>query len=212
MKKIIIPIFALALLFTELHISAQENEPQIHAMNSEKLNFGIAADFLYGFLLNGPTVSVEFTKNAFNAQVYGLFPFLGENFHIFYLPKPNNIFSELYESAFKEGGGFGLALNHFRHTRYGGFYIGGLFEYVCDKAMLVYHYSGGNWVSLPQLYINYIGLALNIGYKFVTRSGVYFRTGGHIGAGIYLLNTNFGDVYLIFRPDLSIGYNFKRKK
>jgi len=72
--------------------------------------------------------------------------------------------------------------NYFWHKSYGGFYLGGGVGYIYP-----YFFTAG----------------LNIGWKFVTRSGVYFRTGTYIGPAF------FGGIYPCFKPDLAIGYCFK---
>jgi hypothetical protein len=62
-------------------------------------------------------------------------------------------------------GGFGalFAFNGFWPSKIGGFYLGG------GIGWSTYHNWGGDLISLP--------VGLNIGYKFVTKSGLYFRTG-----------------------------------
>jgi hypothetical protein len=73
----------------------------------------------------------------------------------------------------------GLAtFNYFWPNSVGGFYLGG---------------GGGNIWGIWTV-------GLNIGWKFVTRPGIYFRTGAYLGA-------LFGDPYI--KPDLAIGYCFK---
>ena len=84
-------------------------------------------------------------------------------------------------AGFSFGGG--LAINYFHHTRLGGFYVGGIVEY-----------SFASFI-----------VGLNIGYKFVTPSGVFFRTGAALGYGWNLFSAGFA-----FRPALTFGYNFQR--
>jgi len=81
-------------------------------------------------------------------------------------------------------GGFGglATFNYFWPNRVGGFYLGGG--------------CGGIFGMFPTV-------GLNIGWKFVTRSGVYFRTGTYLGA-IYYYGLGF-----YIKPDLAIGYCFK---
>jgi len=77
----------------------------------------------------------------------------------------------------------GLAtFNYFWPNSVGGFYLGG----------------GGGLFAYPWL----ATLGLNIGWKFVTRSGVYFRTGTYLGYAL-----SYFPVYI--KPDLAIGYCFK---
>ena len=82
----------------------------------------------------------------------------------------------------------GLGLNYFKPSRIGGFYLGGMVGYS------VAEYAG--W------WYNAFDVTLSIGYKFILSSGAYFRTGAYIGVS---LGQYAG---FLFRPDLSVGYNF----
>ena len=74
----------------------------------------------------------------------------------------------------------GLAtFNYFWPNSVGGFYLGGGGGNIC-----------GYWI-----------VGLNIGWKFVTRSGLYFRTGTYVGAAF--------PMFIYLKPDLAIGYCFK---
>jgi len=76
--------------------------------------------------------------------------------------------------------------NYFWPNSVGGFYLGGGGGNIC-----------GYWI-----------VGLNIGWKFVTRSGLYFRTGARLGVAQGGLDGGYmGGFY--FGPDLSIGYCFK---
>jgi len=74
-----------------------------------------------------------------------------------------------------------ITFNYFVHNRIGGFYIGG---------------GLGHFVETLQL-------GLNIGHKFVTPSGIYFRTGSFIGYGFGWWN------WLVFNPDISVGWTMR---
>jgi len=79
------------------------------------------------------------------------------------------------------GFGFLVTFNGFFPSRIGGFYLG-----------------GGTGYSI----VGAVPLGLNIGYKFVTKSGLYFRTGAFIGYAFIS-----GTVYA--KPDLAIGWTMK---
>jgi hypothetical protein len=88
-------------------------------------------------------------------------------------------------------GGFGVlfTFNGFWPSRIGGFYLGGGFGY-------------------SNCYSSHSGtIGFNIGYKFVTRSGLYFLTGCFVGFDFsYLFN---GSIPVYSKPDLAIGWTMK---
>jgi len=93
--------------------------------------------------------------------------------------------------------GFGalLTFNGFWSSKIGGFYLGGGIGFSFHQ-----EYSNGNndtVFSLP--------LGLNIGYKFILKSGLYFRTGAFVGSDIF--GNSIGYFYL--KPDLAIGWTMK---
>jgi hypothetical protein len=191
-----------------LQKNVQDERHKVTAMNPEKLNFSISADFP-GFLLLGPSLSAELTKGGFFFFVDLRFPTLG-------LISSGS--SEYWETF-----GISLYFNYFWHSRNGGFYLGGLLEYSVGK----HSYQKSYWVDDSYYngwyyqnngYYNYVteyesvdnfGIALNIGYKLVTKSGIYFRTGANVG---YKFSSSSGYVNpLILRPNLMFGYNFGKK-
>jgi hypothetical protein len=107
------------------------------------------------------------------------------------------------------GGGYpvffnGLAtFNYFWHGRIGGFFLGGGlgvtfmdyygYEYNWRTDEYDYSWRGGTFFQF----------GINTGYKFVTRSGVYFRTGAFIGGAVG------HDVFFIFNPDISFGWTMR---
>ena len=104
-------------------------------------------------------------------------------------------------------GGFGLLItfNGFFHSRIGGFYLGGGVGYIYTANAYSWFHSAGS-------HINTIGL--NLGYKFVLSSGLYFRTGAYIGVGIdwatyYLPPSGQFDFSFHFKPDLAIGWTMR---
>jgi len=87
-------------------------------------------------------------------------------------------------------GGFeGLvSFNYFWHNRIGGAYLGG------GIGFGYYDFGRNSFLSLP--------IGLNVGHKFVTKSGVFFRTGAFLGYNIL-----FELFYL--KPDLAIGWTMR---
>ncbi|MCL2759806.1 MAG: hypothetical protein FWD22_06295 [Treponema sp.] len=163
--------------------------------DTDKLIFSISADPT-GFLLLGPSITIEFSKRWFNTQIYSNFPSLGllintDNFSF----------------------GIGASFNYFMHIRTGGFYLGGLlgYKYGAYRIFGWFNPNDGDWYT-EKYETNYqwkdrrngssFTIALNAGYKYVLSSGIYFRIGGIIGAD-FGFDTNF-----LARPDISFGYNF----
>jgi hypothetical protein len=171
-----------------------------YALDPDRLNFGISLNPA-GFIPRaggGLSVTFDFTKGRFNSQIdirsgFGIVPsFDGNGYEYF---------------------GISSNFNYFHPGRIGGFYIGGMIDYSVGVSEVKnpnppillspgedYYYYGYDtyWT------VHRFGLALNIGYKFVTPSGMYFRTGGAVGY-------SFGATsVLILRPDISFGYNFSK--
>jgi len=149
--------------------------------------------FTFAFNLNpagfisslGPSLCLEFGKGQFNTEINLFFLFL----------------SSLYDYGF---GGL-VTFNYFGHSRIGGIYIGGGLGFIyAGHETIKYHITDyetvGYYDSLA------VSLGLNAGYKFVTQSGVYFRTGGFFGAAIEYSGHQNVNVFL--KPDLTIGYCF----
>jgi len=93
-------------------------------------------------------------------------------------------------------GGFGVlfTFNGFIPSKIGGFYIGGGIGFS--------FYENSSTVSLP--------LGLNIGYKFVTKSGLYFRTGIFAGYDFFWDYKGSGSgIPAYIKPDLAIGWTMK---
>jgi hypothetical protein len=183
-------------LINAVPISGEKKPP---AMEPDKLYFGISAD-PSGFLMYGPSALIEFAKNHFNSQFYVSFPSIG-----------------LMIKADGFGIGAGASLNYLWLTRLGAFYLGALFDYSGYKVSIPGliqmpngKYTDGNY-DYPgeSLWEGSYTFALNLGYKFVLASGLYFNTGANVGA------TMVDDVrsrelkFNIFtRPNTSVGYNF----
>jgi hypothetical protein len=111
-------------------------------------------------------------------------------------------------------------VNYFWHSRIGGFYLGGGLGFIHTANAYFYDEDGTAWavpeVSGVACYSNNFTFGLNTGYKFLTSSGLYFRTGAFIGMsiisqyvesyGLREKSPTYASAY--FKPDLSIGYSF----
>ena len=205
---------AVGFIETEQPASAYDSDPAagfiaggggrpIYALDPKKLNFGISLN-LAGFIPwagNGLSLSADFTKGRFNSIID-----IHSGFGI--------LRSMMYDWNGSHFFGVSSNFHYFHPGRIGGFYVGVMLEYSfgwCE----IYDYEErghggyddeGNYYSGMKYDPSHrFGLAGSIGYKFVTSSGVYFRTG-------FTGGWSFGKgAGLIARPDLSIGYNFKIK-
>jgi hypothetical protein len=104
-------------------------------------------------------------------------------------------------------GGFGLLLtfNYFAPSSIGGFYIGG-------GAGYIYTANTHSWFHPYGSHINTLGL--NLGYKYVMSSGLYFRTGAFIGVGIdwatyHMPPSGQYDISFFLKPDLAVGWTIR---
>jgi hypothetical protein len=165
--------------------STQDENPNTMAMDTNKFIFGINANaggaLGYAWGSSGAGINIELGKGKFNSEINLMFPI----------------------------GGFGalFTFNGFWPSNIGGFYFGGGIGFGIYEAYVVVgeEYVGGNYrdiygydtvISLP--------IGLNIGYKFITKSGLYFRTGAFLG---FDLPAAIGPFY--FKPDLAIGWTMK---
>ena len=102
-------------------------------------------------------------------------------------------------------GGFGflVTLNYFWHSRIGGLYLGGGVGYSYYKQWDYGWKKMMNAASMP--------IGLNIGYKFVTRSGMYFRTGALTGLDVgYFWHNMWTDIRPFYiKPDIAIGWTMR---
>ncbi|MCL2412010.1 MAG: hypothetical protein FWC97_10255 [Treponema sp.] len=93
-----------------------------------------------------------------------------------------------------------ITFNYFSHGRNGGFYSGiGLgtnpaWYGLWDNNLSRYRFE---WRQV-------FTIGLNIGYKFVLGSGLYFRTGSFLGAGL-----GNGSNHIIWNPDISFGWTMR---
>jgi hypothetical protein len=150
-----------------------------------------------GFLSGGPSVTAEFSKGTFNMTVSANFPTLVLN-----------------SKAEGFGMGLGVSTNYVFQSRIGGLYIGAMLAWSAFPYLATFTnpYSSYNWqtdsytrqdVQEKTTAHNFI-LALNAGYRFVTASRMYFRTGASIGVSL----STYIPTGFYFKPDLAAGYIF----
>jgi len=165
------------------------------AIDLNKLFFSLSFE-PSGFLSGGPSATGEFLKGATISSFHLSFPSLALN-------------------SAAEGFGFGMggSINHlWNNNKLGGFYLGGLFEWNTYPYLATYSnpyatynpvtdtYTKSNVTEEAQAH-NFV-IALNTGYRFVTNSGIYFRTGVTLGMTLStIIPTGF-----YFKPDISTGY------
>jgi hypothetical protein len=84
-----------------------------------------------------------------------------------------------------------VTFNGFWPSKIGGFYLGGGIGFT----------YGSGFESIP--------IGFNIGYKFVTKSGLYYRTGAFAGFNLFGLLFDNWDEPVYFKPDLAIGWTMR---
>jgi len=150
-----------------------------------------------GFISGGPSASLELTKGHMIASFRASFPTLALN-----------------STAKGFGFGAGASLNYYWGGPIGGFYLGPYLEwnmypysYTVYDPYAVYDYDtdsfSGKSISENTKAHSFI-LAGNVGYKFVLKNGIYFRTG--IAAGMRF-STYFPSEFY-YKPDIAAGYIF----
>ena len=162
------------------------------AMNPDALTVGVFAN-AGGFLFSGPGLGVEFTQGNFNSAISVNFPTLGGD-------------------VGRAQSGIGLlgTLNYFHHTWFGGFYIGGGLGYTWREMRRSFWY--GPWRESDDFTLHLLTAGVNLGWKFMTRSGFYFRAGSFLGVA-YLFG-DYADEWLsdtldtFWAPSLVVGISF----
>jgi hypothetical protein len=185
-----------------INADTAEEKPKSFAMDPKRPTFGIYVD-PFGFLLGGPMIGPEFTYGKLNIQLHARFPSLGFSFN--YLTGYEEVTS---------GYGIGIGLKYFEPGRIGGFYVGGMVEFGGFEGNNI---GNGYYAEMTEKATTTV-FGMNIGYKFVLKSGLYFRTGVYVG----MVMSNFDRTYIhgtyedksykvnnfIFIDDLAIGFNF----
>ena len=177
---------------TNMQVARSQNT----AIDTDKFIFGINANA--GGALNyiwegssGASVNIELGKGNFNSEINLMFPI----------------------------GGFGILLtfNRFWHQTIGGAYLGGGIGYAFyENYYYKYDYGqyftqwGWQWYGAWLSYTAHsLTAGINAGYKFVTGSGIFFRTGAFIGFDFGFI-WNWGDTLPVYiKPDLAIGWTMR---
>jgi hypothetical protein len=177
----------------------QASLPTGPALDPNKLYFSLSFE-PSGFIAGGPSLTGEFSKGNVNTLFHASFPTLAVN-------SESNGF----------GMGLGAGINYFWNSKIGGFYLGGMFEWNAYPYVNYYYhpyytynyysdsYTGG-YVPEDVTAHNFI-FALNTGYKFITKSGMYFRTG--ISAGVAV--STYLPAAFYYKPDIATGYIFNTR-
>ncbi|MDR0455266.1 MAG: hypothetical protein LBH20_01100 [Treponema sp.] len=166
--------------------NTQRAKYQTTAIDEDAFIFGINANAggALGYIWEGAAgagINIELGKGHFNSEINLMFP----------------------------TGGFGIlaTFNGFWPSQIGGFYLGGGIGFSIYQSSSVYrgssdgqdYYGSGKAFSLP--------LGLNIGYKFVKESGLYFRTGAYAAFDLSFISNRISPFY--FKPDLAIGWTMR---
>jgi hypothetical protein len=185
-------------------VPQQSEQSHNTAADPNKFRFGINANAggALGYIWGGASgfgINIELGKGKFNSEINLMFP----------------------------TGGFGalFTFNGFWPSQIGGFYLGGGLGFSMYEAYGVNPLkphddtevsSGGGYTPPPpppkekeEYYTAFsIPAGLNIGYKFVTKSGLYFRTGAFAALDFGALIWGF-DKPFYFKPDLAVGWTMK---
>jgi len=156
------------------------------AMNPDRINFGINVN-PFGLLWMGPSICLEFTKGNFNSEVNLIYP--------------AGIIMSI-EGISNIGFGTLLTFNWFKPNGIGGFYLGGGIGHIYYDSLVVNNYNGSYTEKTVTAHSLIVGV--NVGHKFVTPSGIYFRAGGFAGFNFgFLWQNDQSPVYV--KPELAIG-------
>jgi hypothetical protein len=184
-------------------INAGTMPQQPTAMDPNRFRFGINANAggALGYIWNAPSgagINIELGKGKFNSEINLMIP----------------------------SGGFAalFTFNGFWPGKIGGFYLGGGTGFSIYQAYGrvsqgwennendgYYYDDDGNRHDDDYIYENFtafsLPVGLNIGYKFVTKSGLYFRTGVFAGFDFGFIWDGIFPVYI--KPDLAIGWTMR---
>ena len=169
------------------------------AIDTEKFIFGVNANAggALGYIWGGGTgtgINIELGKGNFNSEINIIFPTNGFGFLLTF-----NGFWPSKIGGFYLGGGTGLSI----YKAYGYKLIYGvIFSPVGEETYENYVYDYYTFFDIP--------IGLNIGYKFVTKSGIYFRTGVYTAFNLSSVLFKYKN-YFYFKPDLSIGWTMRWK-
>ena len=114
--------------------------------------------------------------------------------------------SEINLVILKNGFGFLTTFNGYRHNRIGGFYLGGGIG-LSISPYEKYKVYGDSWFGRYETKYNAsLTIGLNIGHRFVTKPGIYFRTGVFTGFDFGLFWNSDQKLPVYIKPDLAIGW------
>jgi hypothetical protein len=165
--------------------SKPEREPRRSTMDPDKFYIAFNGNG-GGTLIEGTSFCVELGKGAFNTEINLIFPSLGG-----------------FANEVEKGFGVLVTFNRFWHSRIGGFYLGGGGGFVSQERRI--RVTDDVWVK-EGLFDEFIySFGANLGYKFVTPAGLYFRVGGYAGIAFGYLDN---PVNVYFKPDLAMGWSF----
>jgi hypothetical protein len=186
-------IFAAVFLFAGIcpvPLAGQENtqaqNPKKPTMDPDKFYFGINGN-LGGILFGGTSFCIEFGKGKSNTEINLIFPSLGGLVH-----------------DIDKGFGVLVAFNGFWHSRIGGFYLGWGTGFIYQQRYG--RYTDDVWYTEGWFDEYIFSFGVNVGYKFVTPIGLYFRTGGYVGLAFGYAGSL---VNAYFKPDLAVGWIFQ---
>jgi len=179
-----------------INSAGKQAKPTGPALDPNKLYFSFSVE-PSGFIAGGPSATMEFSKGALITSLHASFPTLA-----------------LGSTASGFGFGAGAGLNYYWGGPIGGFFMGGTFEWNMYPSFhtVTNHYAAYNPVTdsyssasarAETKAHNFI-FALQGGYKFVLKNGIYFRTG--IAAGVSMSQNVSAGFY--YKPDLATGYIF----
>jgi len=164
--------------------STMQPRPNTPALDPSRFLFSVNVNPISAAIM-GAALGFEFSKGSFNSEINFIIPSL----------------SLAYESGF----GVIAAFNFFGHSRIGGVYAGAGIGY-----LYIISYDDYLKESIDKEHLLTFGI--NSGYKFVTKSGIYFRTGAYFGS-TFKFNSDRSKDYtrmgIYIKPDLTIGWTMR---
>ena len=204
--------------------NAKTDKP--YAINPNKLAFGFYFDPL-GILFDGGKLTLDFTKGKFNTQINLIAPSL-EGLNVSFgggqtLGGFGLVFN--YFDPSRVGGFYmgGMAEYSIGFTSWYSSFSDYEYQNASDRwqadgvGLTPYSSAWNNWQNQKPNKNDYyyndrditmdLTAGLNIGYKFIMPSGVYFCTGAIVGASFEFFHADFN---FVLRPEVTFGYTFKR--
>ncbi|MDR1793141.1 MAG: hypothetical protein LBR36_06870 [Bacteroidales bacterium] len=171
----------------EVRFTSASSGKQKRQKWEQKANFGIYANPV-GFLVCGPIFGGELT----------LVKHLIIDAHI-RVPRAGLLTGFFWAGAFGtsnlHGIGVGADVKYITHGRKGGFYVGPAFEWWKTS----YNVEHGWWEGTGVI------AAVDLGYKFMFKSGLYLRLGGYLGGSV--TTSSYWEEFYYGTPDIRVDYN-----